>query len=204
MKKLNEKRVHRIATPASATRDEFLRETDLPENAHGRILGESTPVQPSADLRARLLDRVELTSRFTDFAARLSELVEVSLAEAHGLLLSIDNPAAWGPGPFENVSLLHFAGGPSVTSAITGFVRLERGTGFPTHEHVGRETVVVLQGSFRDEDGAVHGPGDKIDLPAGSEHEFIAVGPLPLIYLTIIFDGVRIGDTVIAPGDPRA
>jgi quercetin dioxygenase-like cupin family protein len=162
------------------------------------------PAAPSGALRDRVLLSIATTHRFEDLEERLAELVDLPRAAAASLLLAIDSATAWSTGPRSGVELLHFAGGPAVASAITGLVRIAPGAEFPEHEHVGDETVLVLQGALRDSSGSEHRRGEILPMPASSVHSLRAIGTVALIYLAVIHGGVRIDGTLFGPGDPGA
>jgi anti-sigma factor ChrR (cupin superfamily) len=74
---------------------------------------------------------------------------------------------------------------------------------FPEHEHLGREEVLVVQGSLRDSDEQqVLGPGEETRKQAGTSHRIEVLPGPALVYLVIIREGVRIGPRVLRPGDP--
>ncbi len=54
-------------------------------------------------------------------------------------------------------------------------IRMEPGTSYPAHRHIGIEDVLILVGGYEDEFGA-HGPGSFVRYPAGSVHHPIALG----------------------------
>lgn len=166
-------------------------------------------VAPTPGLRDRIAATVRTAHRFDDLEEALAGLVDLPIDEVRALLLAIDGPAVdgggqWVPGPAPGIELLHFRGGPAVRDAVTGFVRLPRDVEFPEHGHVGDEVVMILQGAYRDSSGAVHGRGEIVRMPAGTEHSLVAVGPVPLCYAAVVHRGVRFGDEVMTPDDPRA
>ncbi len=154
--------------------------------------------------RARLLAALETTHRFDDLEDQVAELLDLPQATAAQLLLEVDHASVWEAGPHARCHLFHVSGGPRVADAVTGFVRVEPDAGFPEHEHLGPESVLVLQGAFRDADGRVVRAGELAQMPAGSRHVFDAVGDLPLIYLAVIQRGVVIAGVPVLAGDPRA
>ncbi len=54
-------------------------------------------------------------------------------------------------------------------------IRMEPGKGYERHRHLGPETVLVLQGGYRDAFGEVRA-GDVVTYETGSEHAPIALG----------------------------
>lgn len=160
------------------------------------------PVPPSGELRARVLGSVAATSRFDDFAARVAGLLDLAVGAARSLLARIDDATAWEPGPGPGVSLFHIQGGPAVASAIAGFVRVDADGEFPHHEHLGDELVFVIQGAFHDGQREAR-RGDVVTMPPDTEHALKVLPGPALVYLAVVHGGVRIGDLVLRPGDPR-
>jgi putative transcriptional regulator len=132
---------------------------------------------------------------FAAFVARVAAAMEVSEAVARRLLDRIDAASSWVAGPSPSSRLYHVEPGPAIlaVNGIAGFVRVEPGTVFPRHKHLGPEHVLVLQGGFRDEDGSDVVAGQDSYQPAGSNHEFVAHEGEPLIYLAVIRGQVDFG-----------
>lgn len=137
--------------------------------------------------------------RFAPFIDRLARLVDLAAARAQELLAGLSRPDVWQPSPGPNVHLVHFDGGPACAGADAGFVRLDAGTPFPEHRHLGDETVLVLQGSYLDSSGATVRAGDIVRMPKGSSHHFTAGPDEDLIYAVVVFEGIE-----IAGIDPEA
>lgn len=167
------------------------------------LTAEPVPVSPA--LAERLARSLDVTHRFDDLEALVAEIGDLPIDRARALLLSLDAPETrWDPGPGEGIELLHFAGGPKVAGAVTGVVRHAPGVRFPEHDHVGNETVLVLQGECVDDDGSIYRAGDVAPRGPGSPHSYRAVGPLPLLTLAVVHGGVIVGGEVYGPSDPRA
>jgi anti-sigma factor ChrR (cupin superfamily) len=64
---------------------------------------------------------------------------------------------------------------PPQSRDAVALIRMEPGSGYPPHEHVGIEDVLVLSGGYRDELG-VHEAGSYVRYAAGSSHAPIALG----------------------------
>jgi len=161
------------------------------------------PEQPSPELFQRLMKSVASTERFAEHADRVASLMDVAVSHARGLLRAIDQAGKWEPGPLDWIQLFHLEGGPKVANAIVGFIRLEPGTVFPPHTHLGEERVLILQGGYEDEDGTVYKAGELVVGAAGDSHFFTAQEGADLIYLVVAEEGLKLGDQIIRAGDPR-
>lgn len=145
------------------------------------------PPAASAALRARLLAAVAAPEhRFLPFVARLAQLIDVAHDRARELLASLARPELWET-VLPNVQLFHLEGGPAVAGADVGFVRIAAGASFPHHRHGGYERVLVLQGGFVEDDGAVTRAGASTYRPAGSAHSLTALPDQELIYAVVVF-----------------
>jgi hypothetical protein len=184
--------------------DAFLEEAVEGERVDFEVLLTAGAEAPSPSLKARLLDTLRVTHRFDDLEAQVAELADVSRERASALLLEVDSPEVWERGPRPGIDIFHFVGGEKVRDAVTGFVRLAPGLGFPEHEHVGDESVLVMSGALEDSSGDVYGAGERVEMAGGSHHSFRAVGPGRLLLLTVVQGGVIVDGELIPPGDPRA
>lgn len=192
--------------------DAFVRElaesagVDAPARGLERSVEALDRIEPSAQLRTRLLSSATPETRLLRFTAAVARLLEVSLERASELLARLDDRSAFSV-ELPGVSLLWVEGGPSLANAVRGFVRVEAGCEFPEHEHLGDETVLVLQGRYVDTStGEVFGPGDLAHMPAGSSHGFrVPAGGPNLLKLAVVHVGLRAGDKVYEPrGADRA
>jgi quercetin dioxygenase-like cupin family protein len=183
--------------------DPFLRETEGADVLPA-IAAQVTGLRPSAGLRARILEAATGEGRFERFAAVTAELLDLPVAGAQALLDRLSDPGIWSPGLVPSMTLCHVQGGPRVKGAITGFVRIASGSGFPDHEHLGDEEVLIIQGSCIDSiGGKLFAPGDRVAMPSGSIHSFdVRPGP-DLVYLAVVFGGIRVGGQELLADDPR-
>jgi hypothetical protein len=130
------------------------------------------PIAPSAGLRARLLENIPATGRFSRFAESVAKLLDLGLDQARALLDTLDDESRYSK-ELPGISFFWVDGGPRVANAVRGFLRVEAGTDFPEHEHLGVETVLVLQGTFTDPArGQTFLPGDIDSMPANSSHAY--------------------------------
>ncbi len=59
--------------------------------------------------------------------------------------------------------------------SATVLIRMDPGSSYPEHEHLGVEEVLILAGGYRDGDGE-HGAGSYLRYPPGSRHAPLALG----------------------------
>lgn len=162
------------------------------------------PAAPPADGLDRLLEAALPGGRLGRFAESVAELLDIAVGEAAVLLDRAGSTESYEAGPFPGVALYHVSGGPNVRGAITGFVRIVEDAGFPEHHHLGAESVLVLQGSLLEpETGRVYRPGEIARADAGSAHTTVARPGPDLVYLAVLFAGLRVGDTEMRADDPR-
>ena len=174
-----------------------------------QLMSESlSPVVPHTALRARLLAELPHTPRFERFAGTVAEMLDIDITAARRLLDQLDDRSRFIPA-LPGVELFWVDGGPRVANAMRGFVRLAAGSGFPEHEHLGEERVLVLQGtSFEPGRNHTARPGDVVVMPAGSTHYHIVPSDGPdLLVLSVVQEGMLVGDRRLSPhqlsGDRR-
>ena len=166
-----------------------------------RSIAETEAVSPPNVLRERLMATVTRTNRFADFVESVSKALDVAIERADALLRALDDPGSWEAGPVPVLRIFHVEGGPATDDAITGFIRMTPGSVHPEHRHLARDITVIVQGSYRDSAGSVHRTGDVIEVFGGSHSFEVLPGP-DLIFLTVIYEGVELGDAIIGPASP--
>jgi hypothetical protein len=155
---------------------------------------------PGAAGRARLLDQALHGGRLWRFDRAVAELLDMSVATARAVLDRLDEPSVWVdllPG----VSLCWVDGGARVRDAMRGFMRIAAGVRTAEHEHVGTETLLVLQGACREVvTGRIVRPGEYLRSEPGSTHtiEAVAGGP-DLLQLSVAEGGMRVGGRLFTP-----
>jgi quercetin dioxygenase-like cupin family protein len=160
-------------------------------------------IDPRDEVRARMLAAANEKGRLHRFAEPVARLLDVGEERARELIDGIDDPASWVGAPFPGVELYHIEGGATVANAITGFIRIDAGHGFPEHTHLGDEKVLILQGRLVDDGGRELGPGTELPMGPGTTHSF-TVKPGPrLVYLAIVHGGLEVAGMTLRPGDPR-
>jgi anti-sigma factor ChrR (cupin superfamily) len=151
-------------------------------------LREFEPVEPSVELRRRVLASVDPASRWEGFVARFARLFDLDEARAREVLASAD-PATrpgWTTIPLPGVQLFHFAGGPGRATADCGLVHLAPGAFIPRHRHTGTEWNFVLSGSADDESGTQWLPGDLVLRETDSVHILRNAGAEPLLFAVVL------------------
>jgi putative transcriptional regulator len=160
------------------------------EQALGALALPDAPQEVGEALKGRLMAQLDPSARFEPFVEQIARLVGLGAQKVRELLGWIEEPGRWEEGPSETSRLLHLPYGPSVAASNVGFVWVKAGARFPVHTHLGRETVLVLQGGLREDDGAVLRRGGQMEAQDGSAHGFEALEGADLIYLVVLESGV--------------
>lgn len=181
----------------------FLGADDFDDAALESLLSLVDTVDSASTSRQRLLDDAGYGNRLDRYKGVLSKVLDVEESKAAELLTGVDNTLQWGTEPgLDRLKTVWVDGGPSVQNCIRGFVRLEAGASFPHHGHLGRETVIILQGHMVVDDGTVLYPGDVGSVEPGVEHSFSAMAGGPdLLYFVVAHEGIHIGDVEIRHRD---
>lgn len=155
---------------------------------------EEEALEPSAELRRRVLGSVDPATALAGFAPRLARFFDLPPARAAALLAAARAPggAGWEAAFVAGVRLYHLAGGPRAGEADCGLVELAPGTSFPRHLHRGDEWSFILSGSAEEESGERWEAGDLVHRPAGSRHAFRVVGPSPLVFAVVLHGGIEL------------
>lgn len=135
----------------------------------------------------RLVRAVEDWSlRHAPFFERVGELWDLPVAEVEAVFARARDRAAWRRPGLRGVSVIDVEPGSRVTGADCKLVRFDAGTRFPGHRHVGTETVFVLEGSYRDDDGRCYGAGDRQVMEAGTQHRIRIDGAQDCVAATVL------------------
>ena len=145
-------------------------------------------------LRERLLATVARPRlRYAPLFGALTELFDLGDSELAELFERAAHESAWTVSQVPGTQLLHLVGGPRVSGADNGLVRIAPGARFPTHRHLGAERVLVLEGAYRDEpSGRVYAAGDWHEMPPGSSHSYVAGADGPLLLAVSVVQGVDV------------
>lgn len=149
--------------------------TEPPDKASDLELGPPDPA-----LLRRLMAEVEsLPLRYAPFFDRLAELFDLSESEVEALLARARDERLWRRTVFPGVRRLKVRAGPALRDAEVYLMRFEPGLRIALHRHRGVETSFVLEGGYVDTHGTRVGPGERQDMPDGSQHGLTvdAAGP---------------------------
>lgn len=144
---------------------------------------------PPPELRDRIVASRQRQGRYGIFADRIARLFDLQLAEAETLMRRIEQPSEWKPFLVEGLELIPVTAGPKCEGAIATLVRIQPGATFPEHAHRGDETMIVLDGGFREpgDAGEEVWRGDEIFRDDGSEHALLALPGVPCVAAVLIF-----------------
>ena len=165
-------------------------------------LPEFEELEPSAELRERVLASVEPATRLDGFLTRFAALFDLGETRAREVLAVAvaSETQAWETTPMPGLRLFHFKGGPRVASADCGLLHLAAGTVFPHHRHLGLEWNFILAGSAEESDGSLWRPGDLVIRETDSVHGFRALEGEPLLFPVVLEAGLEI--LTSAPAEP--
>lgn len=140
--------------------------------AHGgQISAENVP--PRGARFRIVLPRVVVAKAPTD--ADVAGFFSLSVEQVRRLLDSAADHVGWEPGPTEGISLLSVAPGGAFGGSRGFLVQLASGVTYPLHEHDADETVLMLHGGLRDDDGAELWAGDWVKNVKGTSHASTAL-----------------------------
>jgi len=109
---------------------------------------------------------------------------DMPIVDAAGRIAVDTATLPWRPSPASGVWRKRlFHDGPAERGRVTSLVRFDPGAGFPLHDHPDGEAILVLDGTFSDEDGD-YPAGSWMFNPDGSRHApFSRAGCLLLVRL---------------------
>jgi putative transcriptional regulator len=152
------------------------------------------PVEPSSDLRARLMRELEGPRRYAPFASRVARLFALDERRADELLARAADVASYRALPIAGVSLANAAVGRSLEGASASFVRMEPGARFPMHRHDAEERVLVLEGGYREDDGREVHAGELVVNRMHSSHEVTVFEDSPCVSAVLLTRAARSSD----------
>jgi len=160
------------------------------------IFNQVPTLKPSAQLRQNILNGVssksKKTHKFSGFSKRLSAFYKLPLSRIDQILQKTTNVESsnWDTKMIKGASLLHFNGGPGLSTADCGLIHLTPGNGIGNHSHNGDEIMFVLKGELECSDNETYKPGDIIHRPKGSVHSVTVRGKQDCLFAVIADHGV--------------
>jgi len=152
---------------------------------------------PNARGKDRLAQAVgTLPLKFAPFYDSLSSLWDLPEQGVVAELTRAKDPNAWRFAGMPGLRVMHVRGGENVARARVVLAEFGEGLRFPAHRHTAPETVLVLQGAYRDSHGVCKGPGDLHHMAQGSEHSFRVLPGSPCIAASVQF-GVEFANFMV-------
>jgi putative transcriptional regulator len=149
----------------------------------------TTRTAPPDSVRDRLLASTKRRGKYGIFADRIARLFDLTVADAEALMRRIEEPDAWAPFLVDGLEMIPVTPGPRCVGAMATLVRIQPGTRFPDHTHRGEETMLVLDGGFREPSprGEEVWRGDELLRGEGTEHALVGLPGVPCIAAAVIF-----------------
>lgn len=161
------------------------------------LLAEMAPVEPSPEVRARVLAGAVPEGRFLRFAERVAALLAIDVERAAGLLDRTQEAKGWLP-LIPGALLRPVPVGANLKGCMATFVRVRAGESLVEHEHFGAERTLILQGTCIDRpDDRVYRPGDFIVKAASTNHSVDALPGPDLLLVSVVEHGVAIGAMIL-------
>lgn len=135
------------------------------------------PAPARGGLRARLFASVDHLERFSSFAPRLGELLDIPANDARLALHAFEHPQEMPPAPIPGMRCVPLPLGPRVSNGSAILAAFDPGAGVPLHRHFGEEHVLVFQGAFETDDGRVIRAGEELRSTPGSSHAIALILP---------------------------
>lgn len=175
-------------------------------------LAEGLPqVAPPPSVRDRLMASIDdEAERYAPFLSSLQKIFDLGRDAMRDVLERAKDAAQWEAGPYPGTQLFHFDGGPATALADCGLVRFPAGFVHPYHEHLGRESVLILSGSHTESDGTVARPGDVLIKEAGTGHAYTVAESAPYVFAIALEIGIEVfpegkgGPSVIVHAETKA
>lgn len=133
----------------------------------------------------------ELPLRYAPFFGRLAHMWQASEDQVLGELTRARDPQSWRTSLLPGLKTFDVALALEGANARARLLHFAPGAHFPRHRHHGNEHVLVLEGSYADQDGVERHAGDEQSMPAQSEHELRILGTVPCV-AAIVDGGVKL------------
>jgi quercetin dioxygenase-like cupin family protein len=155
-------------------------------------------ITPPSNLRSRLLADISQIAPYSIYHDEMAKILRGSKEALEKELKTMPHPRTWVDGPIPQCRLFPCVADAAPRDAIRTLVLMESGSHFPEHEHLGDETILILQGSLLHQDGKVSRPGEVLHKAKGTSHAFDVPEGLDLIYLAVVDRGIQIGDLLVS------
>jgi quercetin dioxygenase-like cupin family protein len=163
------------------------------EESLGLFAAGLDPISPPPAVKKRLMESVSAgAERFAPFFDTMAKVFQLGRDAMRGVVERAQDLAQWEPGPFPGSSLFHFDGGPAMAAVDCGLVKFAPGFEHPWHRHLGREVIVVLQGSQTDSDGQVFRSGDLIVKEPGTSHAYRVHDGEEYVFAVALYEALEI------------
>jgi hypothetical protein len=129
--------------------------------------------------------------RYAPFFEKVGTLFDVERPGVARMFEKAQRADEWTPGPHPSIALLHLESGAAVAGADVGFVRMPAGFFWPRHRHLGRESVLILEGGYDDSDGKCYRAGDLHEMHPGTAHAFTVFKSSPLLLAVLLYEGIE-------------
>lgn len=164
--------------------------TEIETLVHGVVAG--TTARPPSVPVERLWERLDGVCRFEPLVPTVAALLGIDESSARAELDALDEPDGWQDGVLPGTTMKTVATDEPDTGIL--WLKMPPGMAFPEHEHLGDETVLVVQGRYLDDEGRLHPPGSVLREGTDTAHGFhIAADGPEFICLAIVHRGVRVG-----------
>ncbi|HET9929294.1 MAG TPA: cupin domain-containing protein [Polyangiaceae bacterium] len=148
------------------------RDADIDAEALGSSLAGLLQPKPALAREELLRAVAAFPLRYAPFFSRIAELWDLPVGDVEAVMQRAREPSNWRKPGLPGLTLIDVEGGERVRGAQVNLVRFAAGMRFPAHSHPGPETLLILEGSYRDSEGVHVGPGDIHSMLPGSEHSF--------------------------------
>lgn len=141
-----------------------------------------------------VLERIEASlepGRFNLIVDRLARFFDLGRDRIRVILERIDQ--RWMDGPEAGIQLQHVKAGPRLDGCYAGLFRLQPGTRFPAHRHLGPESMMVLEGSVHESNGHFVTSGEVLESDQGSAHDFVVTDDHECIAAVVQAGGMELG-----------
>jgi quercetin dioxygenase-like cupin family protein len=145
---------------------------------------------PAGSLERLLIEVAEPPLRYAPFFERLAALWDLPEGDVRGLLEGSRDKKNWRKAPLPGLELITVHGGPGIQGTEAYLARFAPGMTFPAHGHFGHEDVLLLEGSYTDDQGKVFRSGDVHTMEAGGEHSFTIAPDEPCV-AAAVHRGIR-------------